>query len=217
MNYKELTKVNSEIKTTPVKGKNYAEVKERINAFRKIYPEGFIKTEPLYLDENRCEFHAQVGYYFQKTRTIDIASSEVSKTVTELIPIVLGEGTACEYRSASNINKTSYVENCETSAIGRALGVVGIGIDVALASADEMRYVETDAPVVTAPTQKADPELKAVKEQFAATIKNHGLNGVAVCNHFGIGSKPDTEQLLKALEVMADMITKNTIPEEWRI
>ena len=36
------------------------------------------------------------------------------------------------------INKTSYVENCETSAIGRALAMMGIGIDTSIASANEV-------------------------------------------------------------------------------
>ena len=38
----------------------------------------------------------------------------------------------------SNINKTSYVENCETSAVGRALAMLGIGIDTSIASANEV-------------------------------------------------------------------------------
>ena len=40
---------------------------------------------------------------------------------------------------SSNINKTSYVENCETSAVGRALAMLGIGIDTSIASANEVK------------------------------------------------------------------------------
>jgi len=36
------------------------------------------------------------------------------------------------------VNKTSHVENCETSAVGRALGLLGIGIDEEVRSYDEM-------------------------------------------------------------------------------
>lgn len=39
----------------------------------------------------------------------------------------------------SIVNETSFVENCETSAIGRALSFIGIGIDTSIASADEMK------------------------------------------------------------------------------
>ena len=35
---------------------------------------------------------------------------------------VIAQGHAHEVQGSSNINKTSYVENCETSAVGRALG-----------------------------------------------------------------------------------------------
>ena len=43
-----------------------------------------------------------------------------------------------EKESTSYINKTSYIENCETSAVGRALGFMGIGIDASMASAEEL-------------------------------------------------------------------------------
>ena len=64
---------------------------------------------------------------------------------------------------------------------------------------------------------QVDPELQAVKEEFAATVKNHGLNGIAICNQFGIGTKPTAEQLLVALEAIAVAIETNNIPEAWRI
>ena len=37
-----------------------------------------------------------------------------------------------------NVNSTSMIENCETSAWGRALGNLGIGIDTSVASAEEV-------------------------------------------------------------------------------
>jgi hypothetical protein len=46
---------------------------------------------------------------------------------------------AQEYRDSSYINKTSFVENGFTSALGRALGYLGIGIDTSIASAQEMQ------------------------------------------------------------------------------
>ena len=50
----------------------------------------------------------------------------------------LGHGTAYEKENSSFINKTSYIENCETSAVGRALGMAGFGIDVSVASYEEV-------------------------------------------------------------------------------
>jgi hypothetical protein len=51
---------------------------------------------------------------------------------------LLATGTAYEKEGSSNINRTSYIENCETSAIGRALGFCGIGIDTSIASYEEV-------------------------------------------------------------------------------
>ena len=66
---------------------------------------------------------------------------------------VVATGHAHEERSGSHINKTSYVENCETSAIGRALAMMGIGIDTSIASANEVndaiakQSADSSAPV----------------------------------------------------------------------
>ena len=52
---------------------------------------------------------------------------------------VLGVGHAYEKEDSSFINKTSYIENCETSAVGRALGMAGFGIDASICSAEELQ------------------------------------------------------------------------------
>ena len=43
MDYQDISRVNSEIKMLDMRGKDYAMVSERVTAFRKIWPEGFIK------------------------------------------------------------------------------------------------------------------------------------------------------------------------------
>lgn len=120
MNYKELEEINRELKKTDVKGKDYVEVNERVKAFRRIYPEGIIDTRLLSNENGVCVFMAQVGYY----------DEEGVKW--------LASGHAYEKENSSFINKTSYIENCETSAVGRALGNLGIGIDTSIASAEEV-------------------------------------------------------------------------------
>ena len=45
MDYKDIERVNSEIEMIDMKGKNYAMVPERVTAFRKIFPDGFIETQ----------------------------------------------------------------------------------------------------------------------------------------------------------------------------
>ena len=124
--YEDLVKANESIKTTDIKGKNYAEVNQRIKAFRMLFPDGFIKTEIVSIENGVCVMKAQVGYYDEDH-------------TDNLREIILGEGTAYEKEDSSFINKTSYIENCETSAVGRALGMAGFGIDVSVASAEEVQ------------------------------------------------------------------------------
>lgn len=114
--YKDIEKVNKEIKTTDVKGKEYAEVPQRVTAFRKLYPQGTINTEIISLENGVCVMKATV-------------SSD---------GVILGEGTAYEKENSSFINRSSYIENCETSAVGRALGFAGFGINTSIASAEEV-------------------------------------------------------------------------------
>ncbi len=121
--YKDIEEVNKTLSTIDVKGKDYVEVNERIKAFRKLYPTGSIQTEMLSNQDGVCIFKAIVGYYDKDDATI---------------LKVLGTGTAYEKENSTFINKTSYIENCETSACGRALGMCGIGINTSVASYEEV-------------------------------------------------------------------------------
>ena len=109
MKYLDLAIANEQIKTTDIKGKDYAEVNQRIKAFRMVYPQGSIRTEMLSNENGVCVFRATA---WDETNTL------------------LATGHAYEKEDSSFINKTSYIENCETSAIGRCLGIAGFGIDV---------------------------------------------------------------------------------------
>ena len=124
MTYDDIQKANAAIKTVNISGKQYAEVKERIKAFRMLCPDGYIKTHVELLDEDTCMATAEVGQSYQEGDRI------------------YGTGTAMEVRTASRINQVSFIENAETSAVGRALGMLGLGITGAVASAEEMTKVE---------------------------------------------------------------------------
>ena len=112
-----------------IKGKSYVLVNERIIAFRKVADfKGFaLETELLHLDDNSCVVRATI-------------KNEEGR--------VIAQGMAQEDRSSSMINKTSFVENCETSAVGRALGFLGIGVEDSIATAVEveMAIAKHDAP-----------------------------------------------------------------------
>ncbi len=115
--FEQIKKANESIKTTAIKGKDYAEVNQRIKAFRMVYPTGQILTEMISNENGVCIFRAHV---YDEDENL------------------LATGTAYEKESSSFINKTSYIENCETSAVGRALGMAGFGIDVSVASYEEV-------------------------------------------------------------------------------
>ena len=116
MTYEQIQNASKSIKTTDIRGKQYAEVNQRIKAFRMLCPNGCISTEII---------SNQDGVVIMKASVID----EEGK--------LLGTGTAYEKEGSSNINKTSYIENCETSAVGRALAMCGFGIDLSVASFEE--------------------------------------------------------------------------------
>lgn len=125
--FSKMQEANSSIVMTEIKGKKYAEVHQRIKAFRMCFPDGAIVTELKTDDGSKCTFTA---------------------TVYEKYPDkILGTGTAYEMADSSYINKTSYIENCETSAVGRALGMCGFGIDAAVASAEEVNRSEESISV----------------------------------------------------------------------
>src|SRR5574344_1042776 len=117
MDFKDIQNANLSIKTTDIKGKDYAEVNQRIKAFRMLNPNGDIKTEIISLEDDKIIMKATI----------------IGEDGKEL-----ANGTAYEKENSTFINKTSYIENCETSAIGRALGMCGFGIDTSVASAEEV-------------------------------------------------------------------------------
>lgn len=115
--YEGITEVNKGLPKVDIKGKKYSIVAARIQGFRKLIPDGMIKTEIVSIDDSRV------------VMTATIADGDGK---------VLATGTAFEEKGSSYINKTSYVENCETSAVGRALAMLGIGSEENMCSADEL-------------------------------------------------------------------------------
>ena len=135
MDYEDIAKVNKTLSSMDIKGKEYVLVNERIRAFRMLYPEGTIETRIIFCEDGIVTMQA----------TVSVDGK------------VMATGHAQEKETSSYINKTSYIENCETSAVGRALGMMGIGIDNAVASFEEVQNAVNNQPV---PVSK-----KPVKEE----------------------------------------------------
>ena len=103
--------------TVDIKGKSYKLIVQRVQEFRERHPDWGMHSEVIHHDDERVIVKVWVTDPEGRTR---------------------GTGLAEEDRSASRINQTSAMENCETSAFGRALASIGFGGDVAYASAEEV-------------------------------------------------------------------------------
>ena len=119
--WEDIQKANSKMQSIDIKGKPYMEVNQRIKAFRVVYPEGFILSEMLSNENGVCVFKTTVGFYRDDGEAT-----------------ILGIGHAYEKEGSTFINKTSYIENAETSSTGRALSMCGFGIDTSVASYEEV-------------------------------------------------------------------------------
>jgi hypothetical protein len=145
------------MKTINIKGKEYITVNERLIYFRtKDEFKGYgIKEDIVSIDDTEGIFKV----------TIYDSNGE---------PIVSAH--AQEYRDSSYINKTSFVENGFTSALGRALGYLGIGIDTSIASANEVQNAVTN--------QKSDNKKWLTESQLNATLKATKDQAEKVLNTF---------------------------------
>jgi hypothetical protein len=137
----------SNLKTINIKGKSYVEVSERLKYFRNNYKDYSLTTQIIECTSDQCVMVANV---------VDPSGR------------IVATGHAHETKNSSFINKTSHVENCETSAWGRALANFGIGIDSSVASANEVQMAIAQESVKTKPKGKK----KMTTKVFEAMLKS---------------------------------------------
>lgn len=125
------------LQTVDIKGKPYVLVNERVKAFRENYLGYGLITTVVELTDKRVVMCATIN------------NPEGTAVAT---------GYAYEDAGSSYINKTSYIENCETSAWGRALANFGIGIDNSMCSADELANALLNQGKTDKSEQKAKSE-----------------------------------------------------------
>ena len=134
------------MKTINIKGNPYVMVKDRIKEFHKLYPNGRISTELIEMSDR---------FIFKATVIPDMENASR-----------YFDGHSVEVVGSTQINKTSALENCETSAIGRCLGNLGIGIDESFASGDE---------VANAVYQQNNQQEKKVNNEFVCPLCGKGI------------------------------------------
>ena len=128
-----------------IRGRAYLTVARRINDFREQHPDYGIHTEILSVDEQAVVCRAV---------STDAEGRQLSSGIAE------------EKRNSSNINKTSAVENCETSAVGRSLAFFGMA-GTEIASADEVaNAINQQNTVVDPDYQYALAHGNAVRENL---------------------------------------------------
>ena len=135
-------------------GKKYTEVAKRVEAFRKHFGLKYGIATDIVIDDGKR--------VVMKAKIFDLANPTTS----------VGEGFAEEIRGSSNVNKTSAIENCETSAIGRALASCGLhggqyaSVDeIIKAKNNEINIDNNNLNQETKPDSKVDWTLYISKQQ----------------------------------------------------
>ena len=186
-------------KSINIKGKEYILVKDRVLYFNENYPNGKIETELL------SELNSEM-VVMKATITPDVGN-----------PIRIFTGFSQATWGDGYINKTAAMENCETSAVGRALGMMGIGVIDSIASADEYNKAQTQ-PIYTPKKTNNDPRSIVEagigkisdneKAKFLAKVEKMKINCPPIdwdrlIEDFGepesIGTKEDATMFLKVL------------------
>lgn len=167
--WKTIEQANAGIQFMDVKGKMYAPVNERLKAFRRVYPMGSIVTEIISEDD----------------KVIAMKATVLNEAT------VLATGHAFEIKNGSYINKTSYMENCETSAIGRALGIAGFGIDAAICSAEELTGAEIEQDRIRSEEIRQQKIGLERADSLRKLIESTDVTVEWMCNQAGVKSLAD--------------------------
>ena len=134
-----------------IRGREYETVALRVSKFREKYPIWALETEIIHRDQEVVVIKAYI-------------KDDLGR--------VIATGHAEEYRASSQINETSATENCETSAIGRALAALGMG-GTEFASADEVANAISQQKRITPNSgagDELDPEQKKMVELTRDTV-----------------------------------------------
>ena len=177
MEFSKVQELNKSLKYTEIKGKNYITVNQRVLAFRELYPNGRINTEIV-------KISAENG------TTVIVKASVYDGDA------LISTGHALETPNKNkNINQFSALENCETSAVGRALGLLGIGSTDSIASLEEIQpqTIEDDNSYAQQLAGIAKPE--QITPEHLATLEKlyQGASLQKLLDHFQLASLEDMD------------------------
>lgn len=130
---------------------DYVPVAERLEKFYERFPDGRVITHIL-------EHDREAGFI--------LIRAEVYRSPDDAQPAATGH--AFEVRGESYVNKTSYVENCETGSVGRALALLGFEVKRGIASREELEKTARMTPDKAARTTTSTPAATATAATTAA-------------------------------------------------
>ena len=157
--------IMSQLKTINIKGKDYVPVDERLRVFHQDF-NGHIETE--ILDRDTCVDQLTGKQAERFVVVARVYPYSLEQDADERTRNIFFSGSASELTTQGFINKTSALENCETSAVGRALGMLGIGIDYGVASAQEVQQAVKSQEVAMA----RSTDYKRVDEKVNTALKS---------------------------------------------
>ena len=176
------------LKTVDIKGKAYVPVNARMMYFST---------------------HEEFKGYSLDSEIIELTATSVTikAIVRNVEGRIIASGLANENKNDGYINKTSFIENCETSAWGRALSNLGIGIDTSIASYDEVFTAQAKqaAPPPPKPKPKPKPPVKVVlspmqPEKWQKGVDYAKANGVDKLLSFFAMSAIDLKTMKDAIK-----------------
>lgn len=142
-------------KAIKIKGKDYVQVKDRLLYLADVGSNYSIETE--------------YQYYPEQERKMWVVKAKL--TIGN--DVFTGLAQEVESGDYKQVNYTSALENAETSAVGRACAMAGIGVLDSIASADEMHKAMNR--VQTTPTPNAINLLKVKLSNFGAKNEQEAL------------------------------------------
>lgn len=162
-----------------IKGKEYVLVKDRVLYFNEVYPNGSITTERL-SEWDREIIKAVVYPDCDKPNRFFTGYSQAQR----------GKGL---------INQTAALENCESSAVGRALAFLGIGVIDSIASVDEINKAENSAKVEENKAEDTKEELPRFNKPEIEKLK---------------GATEYLKKFEKSADLIDDLLTKFRISND---
>lgn len=156
-------------KAISIKGKKYILVSDRVLAFNEEYENGSIITE------------------LKSEPSADMVVVKAKVTPDCKNPLRYFTGYSQATWGDGMVNKTAALENCETSAVGRALGMMGIGVLDSIASADEMNKSLTqpknaiDDELTTECRVHGEPMYQKVSAKTGNPYWSHSMPSGGIC------------------------------------